>query len=67
MKTLIFCVAVVGATSCTGGQVTSTPLTGITYAPSTKITASDITYDEAAHHVCAGAGANRIGIVHDHR
>jgi lipopolysaccharide export system protein LptA len=47
MKTLIVCVAVVGATSCAGGQVTSTHLTGITYAPSTKITASDITFDEA--------------------
>ena len=47
MKRLILCMAVVGVTSCAAEQGTSTHLTGVAYAPSTKITASDITYDEA--------------------
>ena len=46
MKRFILCMAVVGVTSC-AEQGTSTHLTGVAYAPSTKITASDITYDEA--------------------
>ena len=47
MKTLILCLAVVGMTSCAPEQVASTHRTRVTYAPSTRITASDITYDEA--------------------
>jgi lipopolysaccharide assembly outer membrane protein LptD (OstA) len=54
MKTLILgvagvCVAVVGLASYAAGQSTPTHLTSIVYGPSTKITANDITYDEARH------------------
>ena len=46
MKTLILCVAVVGVTTYAAGQATPTHWTKINYAPSTEITANDITYDE---------------------
>jgi lipopolysaccharide export system protein LptA len=49
MRTLTICVAVVGLTSCTSRPAIS-HLTGVSYGPGaspTKITADDITYNEA--------------------
>ncbi len=45
MKTLLLLVSVVALTTYTTAQPAH--LTSVTYAPDTKITASDITYDEA--------------------
>jgi lipopolysaccharide assembly outer membrane protein LptD (OstA) len=49
MKTLIFCIVIVGVAGYVAGQSTQTHLTRIVYSPGTEITASDITYSETEH------------------
>jgi len=51
MKALVFGVFVVGLAGLAAGQSRSSPehYTGIVYAPSTEVEASDIRYDEATH------------------